>query len=191
MLPAYARQVVAERDAGRHPPAVMVGTGPTWFRRRHHLYPFVFALEDQVLAGRLDWWWLRGLPVVVESEASIEATLQLAGELADHAAPVLVTYTAHFIVARDVVELMHEIRAGTWLQGHRALTFDGANGGHCQYWSHAREERYLERREARARFALQPAEAPAAVGPSEEEVAELLARLEAWEAEQAGQGRAA
>lgn len=148
MLPAYARAIVNERAAGQHPPQIIIGIGPEWFRINHHLYPFAFAKEGDFLAGRFDWWWIAGVPVYVESCAETAATLRLLGELADWTAPIWLNFPLHFLSGAEACDLFADIRAGRWLKSARFLEFDPSNDGHCQFWSVERAARYHDRAQA-------------------------------------------
>lgn len=143
MLPPYAREIVNTRQAGRHPDMILIAIAPreAWFKVNDHRYPFVFVPEDAYTAGRLDFWWVAGVPVTLYAESSDDATwLHLAGTLGDLTAPIAVQARA-LEAGIEVDAIMRAIRYGTLYAGAEWVELDPVSRW-PQWWSEARDLRY-------------------------------------------------
>lgn len=143
MMPPYARAIVNERRAGRHPELVIIGVSDQWMRGTDPLYPFVFVLEDDYLAGKYEFWWLAGLAVQLECHCREADTWpHLAGTLAQHTAPVIVRHSVHYPAGEDVAEVMRDIAYGRLWPEADWCGFEASNVPWPRWWSWARDERY-------------------------------------------------
>jgi len=90
-LPPFGRELARRRDRGDHPPRVWVIVGDDWGRRPHDGPSLCVPASYQPKS--YEWSVLAGLPVHVvrRGEAAFE---RIAGEIAVHAAPVVVHWIA-------------------------------------------------------------------------------------------------
>lgn len=157
MLPAYARQVVNDRAAGRHPACILIGLGNAWFRVHHPLWPYVYANDADLLAGKFDWWWTAGVPCYVESQSSGLETTMLLAQLAVHTAPITLNYGLYLLQGMDVWQYFQDIAAGRLYGDAAWVERNPDERWHCQFWSCDMAARYLNRAEAWRRAAEQGA----------------------------------
>ena len=140
MLPPYARAILNDRMSGRHPEMILITIGAQWTRIHDHRYPFVFVPEADYLRGRYDFYFVAGVPVMLYAEATeTETWLRLAGQLADHTAPVGVWSVMH--EGTEVDAVMRSIRDRRWLADAWWLELD-ARTGWPAWWSDDRDIHY-------------------------------------------------
>lgn len=143
MLPPYARAIVDERNAGRHPAGIVVALSDEWQKVTHALYPGVLALEADYLAGKYEWWFCAGVPLFVLAGGRQAATwLALAGELGEVTAPVTVYHSIYCPRGLGVDELMSNIARRKLLEWATWLEFADHNWPWPQFWTWARHETY-------------------------------------------------
>ena len=146
MLPPYARAIVNERDAGRHPPGILMAIHDEWVKVQHAVYPFVFVPEADFLAGKYDFWFCAGLPVFLRAGGRESPSwLALAGELGAVTAPVTVFHPIHCPLGLDVADLMSDIAHGKLFGDAVWVDFIDENFPWPQWWTWARDEAYRGR----------------------------------------------
>lgn len=88
-LPPFAKQLLSERNAGRHPERIIVLFGDDWRQRP----PSSICVKPvDYSPGVFDWSICAGVPVHVVEQSRVEvaerAAFRLASEIAEHTAPV-------------------------------------------------------------------------------------------------------
>lgn len=88
-LPAYGRELLQARQAGRHPARVWVIFSQDWGRRPADV-PVLCVKPLEWVAGLLDWGLVAGVRVDVVNRDEAESVYPFAAEIARVAAPVYV-----------------------------------------------------------------------------------------------------
>lgn len=116
-LPAYAKHLLRERRAGRHPSVVTVVYGEDW-----HVAGAEFRLAAKPgEAVGLDWACVAGLPVelvnrsdVAMLEANDAEPLRMVADIARDAAQIVIVEDAQRMLAHELAFLRRYFKAGTW-----------------------------------------------------------------------------
>lgn len=150
MIPAYGRQLISARDRGLHPDLVVIVYARRWAARQAREFAArvgapdpLFALDEQVRGGCLDWWLLRGLAAAILNgdgrDADIPTFSRLVADVSREAAPVLVFFDPVVHWGSDASEFL-------WCQRHTPHAAEGWPVG----WSDDLDRGYVARLRRRA-----------------------------------------